>query len=228
MIGQSLEVQAVAQLRQDLGLAGPGHAAHQNELALLDGLIDGVQQEVTHRLVTANHARIVDAHLVLQPLLDDLRTQAATEAVQVAIRVGTGEIGPGLQPLGLGRAGNQLLTQLDGGFLAVLLVAGTHLLPFYVIHQRQIDDAGEGALAELYRRTGIHHRSVIEEQRAIILGVAAHQRTSTAWLRAVTSWPIGSSARPSSAQTTRNSASPSGATATNSPPLVCGSQSSCL
>ncbi len=228
MVGQAFQVQAVFQLRQHFGLAGTGHPAHQHETALLDSLINGVQQEVAHRLVAADDPRVLDAHLVLQPLLDDLRTQTTTEAVQVAVRMSLGEIGPGLKPLRLGLAGHQLMAQLDGGFLAVLLVAGADLLPLDVAHQRQVDHAGKSALVEFHRRTGIHHRGVVEEQRAKIFGIAAHQRTSTAWLRAPTSWPIGSRARPSSAQTARNSASPSGATATSKPPLVCGSQSSCL
>ncbi len=228
VIGQAFQVQAVIQLRQHFGLAGTGHPARQHETALLDSLINGIQQEMAHRLVAADDPRVLDAHLVLQPLLDDLRAQAATEAVQVTLRVGTGEIGPGLQTLGLGLAGHQLMAQLDSGFLPVLLVTGADLLPLDIIHQRQIDHAGKRALVEFHGRTGIHHRGAVEEQRAKIFGIAAHQRTSTAWLRAPTSWPIGSRARPSSAQTVRNSASPSGATATSKPPLVCGSQSSCL
>ncbi|MNT70153.1 hypothetical protein D3C72_2085090 [compost metagenome] len=72
MIGVTFKVQPVTQLRQHFGFAGAGHAAQQHEIALGNGLIDRVQQEVTHGLVAASDARIVDARLVLEPLLDDL------------------------------------------------------------------------------------------------------------------------------------------------------------
>src|SRR5690606_39212413 len=114
----------------------------------------------------------------------------------------------------LGGAVDQLVAQGDGGGLAVLLVAGADLLPFLVVHQRQVDGAGEGAFGEFDRCAHVHHRHIVEEQLAVIGAVVAHQNTSTAWLCRSTSSPIGDSDRPSSAATARNSASPSGLTAT--------------
>jgi hypothetical protein len=48
----------------------------------------------------------------------------------------------------LGGAADQLVAQGDGGGLALLLVAGADLLPLLVVHQRQVDHAGEGAFGE--------------------------------------------------------------------------------
>src|SRR5690606_1034515 len=228
VIGQPFQVDAVIQARQYFGLAGAGHAADQDEVLVGGRLIEGIEQEMPHRLVAAGHPRVVDTRLGLQPVLDDLRTKSATETVDVALRIVPGEIGPGLNPLVLGSAADQLVAKLDGRRLTMLLEAGADLLPFEIGHQRQVHDAGKGALGELHRGPRIHHGKVIEEQRAIVVGVTAHQRTSTAKAPASTSSPIGSSFRPSSPATARNSASPSGATATSSPPLVCGSQSNCL
>src|SRR5690606_10121174 len=175
-------------------------------------------------------ARVGDAGLVLEPGLRDLRTQPAAEAVQVTVGMGAREIGPGGDAPGLDGAADQLVSQRDRRVLAALLVAQADLLPLAVVHQRQVDRAGESALAEFDRRAGIQQRDVAEEQRAVIGGVVAHgcpgrHSTSTAWRCCGTNSPMARRSRPSSAATARNSASPSGATATSRPPLVCGSHS---
>jgi hypothetical protein len=130
----------------------------------------------------------------LEPALDDLRAQAATEAIQVAVGVGLGERRPGLQALRFHRAVDQLVAKGDGGGLALLLVAGADLLPLLVGHQRQVDHAREGAFVEFDRGAHVHHRHVVEEQLFQVGAVGAHQITSTAWLCRSTSSPIGASA----------------------------------
>ncbi|MNE11502.1 hypothetical protein D3C80_1042630 [compost metagenome] len=226
MVGEAFQIEGIVQLRQHLGLAGAGEAANDDEVALGDRRLGGVDEEVAQRLVAADHPRILDAGLFLQPLLGDLRAQAAAEAVQVAVGIGASEGRPGLDALGLERAGHQLVTQLDGGVLAVLLVAGTDLLPLAVVHQRQVDRVREGTLGVFHRGAHVHQRQVVEKDVAVVGTVGTHQSTSTAWFCRATSSPIGASARPSSAARARNSASPAGSTATSRPPLVCGSQSS--
>ncbi|MCY1422266.1 hypothetical protein D9M71_379420 [compost metagenome] len=228
MVGVAFQIEHVAQLVQHVGLAGAGQAAHQHEIALLYRLLGGLQQEGTHGLVATFDARVLDARLIAQPALHDLRAQAATEAVQVALGVGLGERCPGLQACLLGGAADQLVAQGDGGGLALLLVAGANPLPLLVVHQRQVGHAGEGALGEFDRGAHVHHRHVVEEQLAEVGAVGAHQITSTAWLCRSTSLPIGDSCMPSPAATARNSASPSAVTATSRPPLVCGSHSRCF
>ena len=120
------------------------------------------------------------------------------------------------------------MAQLDGGLLAVLLVAGADFLPLDVIHQRQIDHARKRAFVKFDRRAGVHQRPIVEENIAVIGAVAEHQITSTAFVCRSTSSPIGARLKPSSAATARNSSLPSGVTAINRPPLVCGSQSTRL
>lgn len=228
MVGVAFQVQAVGQLVEHLGLANAGHAAEQDKITLGHRSFEGVEQEGTHGLVAAADPRVVDAGLVLEPLLDDLRTQAAAEAIQVAVGVGPGEVGPGLDAFGLDRPGHQLVPEDDRRLLALLLVAGADPLSFVVGHQRQVDHPGKGALAEFDRRTGIHHRPVVEEDFAVVGNIDGHQITSTAVLCRSTSSPIGASSRPSSAASARKAALPSGVTAINSPPLVCGSHSTSL
>jgi hypothetical protein len=180
VVGVPFEVEHVVQLVQHVGLAGAGQAAHQHEIALFDRRLGGLQQEGAQGLVAALDARVVDAGLIAQPLLDDQRAQAATEAIQVTVGVRLGEAGPGMQSLALDGAADQLVAEGDGGSLALLLVAGTDLLPLLVGHQRQVDGAGEGAFDKLDGRAHVHHRRVIEEQLAKVGAVGAHQFTSTA------------------------------------------------
>ncbi|MNE64898.1 hypothetical protein D3C81_2173220 [compost metagenome] len=72
MIGVAFKVQPVAQLRQHFGLAGAGHAAQQDEITLGNRLIQRIEQEGAHGLVAAADTRVLDARLVLEPLLDNL------------------------------------------------------------------------------------------------------------------------------------------------------------
>ena len=121
MIGVPFQVQRIVQPAQHLGLAGAGHAAQHQEIAFGDGPVQRIQQEAAHGLVAAGHARIGDAGLVAQPLLHDLRTQAAPEAIQVAVRMRLRERGPGVETGRLDGAADQPVPQLDGGLLAALL-----------------------------------------------------------------------------------------------------------
>ncbi|MNE57990.1 hypothetical protein D3C80_1529940 [compost metagenome] len=142
--------------------------------------------------------------------------------------MGLGKAGPGVQALTLGRASDQLVAEGDGGGLALQLETGADLLPLQIVHQRQVDDTREGTFGEFDGRAHVHHRHVVQEQLAVVGAVGAHQSTSTAWPCRSTRVPMGASARPSSAATARNCASPSGLTATSRPPLVCGSHSRCF
>ena len=179
MIGVSLQVQRVVELQQHVGLAAAGHAAHHHEGTLGQGLVDGFHQKMAQRLVAAGHARIGDAGFALQPLLGDLRAQAAAEAIQAAFRMRFCERRPGRNPFVLHRSADQLMTQFDGGLLALLLVAQANLMTLAVIHQRQVHRSRKGALAELHRRPRIQHGRIGEEQFAAGLQIG-HQSTSTA------------------------------------------------
>lgn len=188
MVGVAFEIEAVVQRRDHLGLAATSKAADQHEIALVDRRAGGFEKEVAQRLVAADHPWVVDAGVLLQPLLDDLRAQAAAEAIQVAVRVGFGEGFPGRQPFGLERPADQFVAKGDGGLLAVLLVAGADLLPLDVVHQRPVDSVGKGALVVLHRGAHIHQGDIVEKQFAVVLGVVAHYSTCTARLCRSTSF----------------------------------------
>jgi hypothetical protein len=72
------------------------------------------------------------------------------------------------------------MTELDGRFLALLLVAGADPLPLDIVHQRQVEHTREGTFAEFDWGAGIHHRYIVKEEIAVVRGVVAHQLTSTA------------------------------------------------
>ncbi|MNE56673.1 hypothetical protein D3C80_1515990 [compost metagenome] len=91
----ALQVDGVVQQLQYFSLAGAGQAADQHEVAFGHGALGGLEQEVTHGLVAANYLGVGDAGFFLEPLLGNLRAQAATKTVEVTVRVGPGERGPG-------------------------------------------------------------------------------------------------------------------------------------
>lgn len=91
MVGVAFQVEHVVQLVQHIGLARTGQTAHQHKIALRYRLLGGFQQEGAHGLVATFDTRVLDACLIAQPTLHDLRTQAAPEAVQVTLRVGLGK-----------------------------------------------------------------------------------------------------------------------------------------
>ncbi|MCY1415077.1 hypothetical protein D9M71_305460 [compost metagenome] len=225
VVGMFFQVQRVVQGRQYFGLAGAGQTADQDEVALCQGVFGSVDQEVTQRLVATDYPWVFNASFAIEPLLCDLRAQAAAKTVQKAFRVRTGKPRPAFDTLLLDRAGHQRMAQFDGSLLTLLLVAGADLLPFDIVHQWLVDGVGEGTLVEFHRGAYIHQRDIVEKDFAVVGTVVAHQITSTAWLCRTTNSPMGARTRPSSLATARNSASPLGATATSSPPLVCGSHS---
>src|ERR1700712_1256132 len=226
MVGVPFQIQRVVQALQHFSLAGPGQAADQHEIALGHRLLGDANEEVTHGLVAADDARVLDARLSLEPLLSDLRAQTAAEAVEKTFGMFIGERCPGLDTRLLEFAGDQLVTQFDSRLLAFLLVAGADLLPLDVVHQRQVDHTGERALGEFHRGAYVHHRKVVEEDVEKMGAVVAHQNPSTASRCRSTSSPIGARFSPSSLAMARNAGSCAGSTAISSPPLVCGSHSS--
>src|SRR5471032_1998507 len=117
------------------------------------------------------------------------------------------------------------MAQFNGRLLTLLLVTGADFLPLQVVHQRQVDHPRKRALIELDRGTYVHHGDVIEENIAVAGAVVSHQNTSTACRCRSTNSPMTASSSPNSRASARKSPCASGSTATNRPPLVCGSQS---
>ena len=69
-----------------------------------------------------------------------------------------GEGRPLRQALGLHFAAHQLVAQLDGRVLALLLVADADLGALLVAHQRQAERGGKCAVRKLRRSAHVHHR----------------------------------------------------------------------
>ena len=228
MIGVTFKVQRIVELHQHVGLAGAGHAAEHQQIALRHGLVEGLNQERTQRFIATGDARVINAGIVLEPLLHDLRPHAATKAIQAPVGMGPGKIGPCLQTLSLDLARDQLMPQDHGGLLALLLVARAHALTLVIGHQGQVDHSRKRPFVKLNRRTGVHHRPVIEEHLAQVGYVMSHHATSTAYVCRSTRRPIGSRCKPCSRAMSRNASLPCGVTATNNPPLVCGSHNTRL
>jgi hypothetical protein len=170
--GQTLQVHAARQGADDPGLASAGFTADQDDIRPRQRALKFLQQEPAHRLVAAQHQRVIDT-LVAQPLAHRLRTQAAAETVQVPLRVAAGEFAPAGQAPGPHLSRHQLVTQLDGRGLALLFVTGADPGALLVGHQWQAVGAGKGPVSELRRGAHIHHRRVGEKQLPVVSGIGA-------------------------------------------------------
>ena len=72
------------------------------------------------------------------------------------------------------------MAQLNGRLLPLLLVAGTHFLPFQIVHQWPIARQGKSTLIEFDGCTNVHQGAVAEKNVAVVGAVLTHQNTSTA------------------------------------------------
>src|SRR5690606_28242254 len=223
MMCVAFQVQTVIKLLQDIGFARACHAAQNLKMGVADGLFQVIQQKATHSLVAAHYAGIGNACLFAQPGLCDLAAQATSKAIQVAVGMVLRKLCPGLQASLLELATDQLVTQGNGGILAMLLVADPHQVTLLVVHQWQVQCAGKGAFTEFDGSASVHQRHIVQEQLAVVVGIRTHQAISTAWVLAGMNSPMASRVRPSSCAVARNSAVAAGSTAISKPPLVCGS-----
>ncbi len=88
------------------------------------------------------------------------------------------ELHPGLQPFFLDLTADQFIAQRNRGVLTMLLVADTHLVPLFIVHQWQVQCAGKGTFVELDGSASVHQRHIVQEQLAVVVGVRAHRLTS--------------------------------------------------
>ncbi len=154
MVGHPFQIDGVGQPFDKTRLAAAGAAAEHHHGQVAQVVFEPVEQEAAHRLVAAHHQRHVHAGLV-QPGLGGAAAQAATETVQIAVRVGAAPLPPDLQAGALLATADQFVAEINGRLLALLLVADTHPVPLVVVEQRQIAGGGEGALGEFHRRAHV-------------------------------------------------------------------------
>ena len=109
-----------------------------------------------------------------QPSLGGLAAQPATKAIQITVGVGLPPLLPGPHTPFPFLAADQLVTEINGRLLAMLLVADANLVAFVVVDQGDIGGAREGALGEFHRSTHIQQGRVVEKQGQVITGIVAH------------------------------------------------------
>ncbi len=154
MVGQPLQVDGVLQPFDQPRLAAAGAAAEHHHGQVAQVVFEAVEQEAAHRLVAAHHQRHMHAGLV-QPGLGGAAAQAATEAIQIAVRVGAVPLPPGVQAGALFAAADQFVAEIDGRLLALLLITNPHPVPLVIVEQRQVAGGGKGALGEFHRRAHV-------------------------------------------------------------------------
>src|SRR5690606_17636607 len=135
----------------------------------------------------AGHQRLLDA-FVGEPLLYGLRTQAATETVQVTVGMLLAPLHPGAGAFGAHSAANQLVAELNGGLLALFLVTDADAMTFVIVEQRQVAGQRESAACELDRRAHVEQRHVIKKQAGVVATVVTHAGHSTQSFEALLSF----------------------------------------
>ena len=142
MIGQSLQVDAASNIVDHPGLAGTGLAADQHQVGAGHRALQLLQEEAPHSLVAAQNQGVVYT-LLPQPLLHRARSETTAKTVEVSTGIGPGKFAPGRDSPGPGVATDELVSELDGRFLTLFLIAGANLGSLVVGHQRQADGAGK-------------------------------------------------------------------------------------
>src|SRR5690606_28334359 len=111
-------------------------AQHDHRLACHQ-FLEGIDKEAAHGLVAAGYQRLLDA-LFGEPLLNGLRTQAATKTVEVTVGVLLAPLHPGAGALGPHGAADQLVAEVDGSLLAFFLVTDADAMTFIIVEQWQV------------------------------------------------------------------------------------------
>ena len=173
MMSQAFQIHGVGLALDDPGLGAAGTATENVKGQRGDAGLQLVQQEAAHGLVAAGDQGGIHPG-VAKPGLGGLAAQPATKAIQITVRVGLPPVLPGLHtPLPF-LAADQLVTQINGRLLAMLLVADANPVAFVVVDQGDIGGAREGALGEFHRSTHIQQGRVVEKQGQVITGIVAH------------------------------------------------------
>ena len=167
MVGEALEIDAVGLGADQQGFTVTGTAANQHDRALHQ-LFGQLDSRLAQRFIAAGNQRVIHA-CVLQPLLHDMRTLATAGAAQVALGITRAGFFPGGEAAGANLAADQLMTQRESGFRPLTFIAGADGGAFVVVHQRQVDRRGHGALPEFNRGAYVNQRRIAGEDLPNIL-----------------------------------------------------------
>ena len=169
VIRQSFQIDRRAEFVQQRGLAGSGAATEHDQAAAprRTELLDDVEAGSAQRLVATVDPRDCETFAV-QPVLHDLRSQAAAPAIQHRVGVGIDERDPRVDPRASHRAGNERFAECDRGLLAARFVARADGRAFVVGQQRQIDCVWKGALSKLRGRAQIDQRHTVAQYSPMV------------------------------------------------------------
>ncbi len=172
MLCQTLEVHRPGKSGHQAGFPATGRARHQPELGRGALPVEAVDEESAHGLVAAGNARVIDTGL-FKPLLRDLRSHAAAEAVEITIGILSGEFCPGFYALFFYGSRHKLVAQSYRRILTFLFVTGTYRRAFVVGHEGQVYGRRKRAFCELYGRPGIEQGCARQKQLRIVGAVTA-------------------------------------------------------
>lgn len=156
--GQPFEIDTVRLSADQLSFAIAGTAADQHDRALYQ-LFGKLYGGLAQRFIAPDDQRVIHASF-FQPLLDDMRTLAAASAAQVAFWITRAGLFPGGEAAGANLTIHQLMAQCESGFRPLTLIAGTDGSALVIVHQRQVDRCGHGALPEFNRGTDVNQRRI--------------------------------------------------------------------
>ena len=166
-MGEPFEIDTVRLSADQLGFTVTGTAADQHDRALHQ-LFGKLYRRLAQRFVAADDQRVIHARF-LQPLLDDMRTLAAASAAQVALGIARAGLFPGGEAVGANLAVDQLMAQREGGVRPLTLIAGADGGTLVIVHQRQVDRRGHGALPEFNRGAYVNQWRIAGENLPNIL-----------------------------------------------------------
>ena len=92
-----------------------------------------------------------------------MRAQAATKAVEEAVRVGFTEIDPACDTRSFGVASDELVSERESCLFAAVFVAFTDSVSLAVGHKRQVVGAGEGPLCVFDGSSNVDERCVLNK-----------------------------------------------------------------
>src|SRR5690606_40365168 len=119
------------------------------------------QQTTPQGFIATGYQGRVDTGLT-QPVLGGAAAQAATKTIEIAVGVRPPPVVPGAQTALLDLATDQLIAEINGRLLPLLLITQTDQMTFLVVDQRKVGGMGKRASGEFHRGADIQERRVVQ------------------------------------------------------------------
>ena len=161
MLGDPLKIDALFKFVQQQCLPRSGTSADDHRWHRFGDADRLLHQIVTKCLLPSFEPRH-DTACLGEPLLYDLRTLPAAKTVKPGIGVYFNKCFPRCRTCCSWLSVDELLAQCDRCGIARLFVPYPDQVTLLIGHQRQIDGMGERSFGELYRRTYVDQRTLLQ------------------------------------------------------------------